>query len=393
MANTLLTPTAVTREAMRVLHNKLVFARRVNRQYDDQFAQSGAKIGSSLKIRLPNQYTVRTGKTIDVQDTAEDSVTLTVGTQKGVDMSFSSNELTLSIDDFSSRILEPAMARLAAEIDKDGLAEYANVYNLVGTAGQVPNTALVALQAQQKLDEYLAPDDGNRAMVINPAANANMVDALKALFQSAPALSDQYETGRLGKDVLGFDWYRSALVNTHTNSAGVTSGITVNGANQTGSSVTINTSTTAYATGTVVTFAGCYAVNPETKQTYSHLQQFVVGSGSTATSLNISPSIVTTGATQNVSASPTDTGAVTVVGSASTGYAQNLAFHKDAFVLASADLVMPKGVDFAAREVYDGISMRIIRDYDVNNDNFPCRIDVLYGWKTVRPQLACRVTA
>ena len=167
---------------------------------------------------------------------------------------------------------------------------------------------------------------------------------------------------------------------------------TVNGANQTGAAITVNTTTTAYATGSVVTFAGCFAVNPETKQTYSHLQQFTVLTGSTATSLNISPSIVITGATQNVSASPTNGGNCVLVGSASTGYSQNLAFHRDAFVLATADLIMPKGVDFSARETYDGISLRIIRDYDINNDNLPCRIDVLYGWKTVRPELACRIT-
>lgn len=394
MSNTILTPTAVTREVQRVLHQKMVFGKRVNRQYDDSFAQSGAKIGDSIKIRLPNQYTVRTGKTIDVQDTTESSVTLQVATQKGVDMNFSSKELTLDLDDFSKRIIEPAVARLAAEIDKDGLALYADIYNLVGTAGTTPATALVALQAGQKLDEFLAPDDGNRFIVCNPATNAAMVDGLKGLFHSSGKIGDQYEQGEMGRGVLGFDWYKSSLVNTHTNSAG-TASVTVNDAAIASgdTAVTVNTTTTAYAAGSVVTFGGCYAVHPETKVAYPFLKQFVVVSA-TATELTVSPAIITSGATQNCSAVPTNGGTVTLVGSASTGYAQNLAFHRDAFALATVDLEdVSKYGAWGGREVMDGISIRVARQYDINNDNIPCRLDVLYGWKTVRADLACRITA
>ena len=393
MSNTILTPTAVTREVQRVLHQQAVLSKRVNRQYDDSYANSGAKIGDSLKVRLPNQYTVRSGKTIDVQDTTESSVTITMGTQKGVDMNFSSKELTLDLDDFSKRIIVPAVSRLVSEIDKDGFALYADIYNLVGTAGTTPATALVALQAGQKLDEYLAPDDGNRTMAVNAAANAAMVDGLKGLFHSGDKVESQYEKGEMGRGVLGFDWYKSTLVNTHTNSAG-TASVTVNDASISSgdTTVTVNTTTTAYSAGSVVTFAGCYAVHPETKVAYPHLQQFVIVSA-TATELTVSPAIITSGATQNVSAVPTNGGAVTLVGAASGSYAQNLAFHRDAFALVTADLEdVSKYGAWGGREVMDGISIRVARQYDINNDNIPCRLDVLYGWKTIRPQLACRVT-
>lgn len=393
MSNTILTPTAVTREVQRVLHQQAVLSKRVNRQYDDSYANSGAKIGDSLKVRLPNQYTVRSGKTIDVQDTTESSVTITMGTQKGVDMNFSSKELTLDLDDFSKRIIVPAVSRLVSEIDKDGFALYADIYNLVGTAGTTPATALVALQAGQKLDEYLAPDDGSRTMAVNAAANAAMVDGLKGLFHAGDKLEDQYEKGEMGRGVLGFDWYKSTLVNTHTNSAG-TASVTVNDAAIASgdTAVTVNTTTTAYSAGSVVTFAGCYAVHPETKVAYPHLQQFVIVSA-TATELTVSPAIITSGATQNVSAVPTNGGAVTLVGAASGSYAQNLAFHRDAFALVTADLEdVSKYGAWGGREVMDGISIRVARQYDINNDNIPCRLDVLYGWKTLRAQLACRVT-
>ncbi len=397
MANTILTPTAVVREALRLLHNNLAFAKGVNRQYDDKFAQSGAKVGDSIQIRLPNRFTVRNGPTLSAQDVQEESVTLQVATQKGVDIQFSSAELTLSLDDFSKRILQPAMARLASEIDYDGLGLYQDVYNLVGTPGTTPNSALVYLQAGQKLDEFATPRDDNRSVVINPAAMAATVDALKGLFHDTKEVSKQYRRGLMGRS-LGFEFAMDQNVRLHT--VGAHGGTPlVNGANQTGSSLATDgwtASTTVLKKGDVFTIAGVYAVNPETGQSTGSLQQFVVTADVTsdavgAATIPISPSIVTSGAKKTVTNSPADNAAITVVGSASTNYPQNLAYHRDAFVLATVDLVMPKGVDFAAREVYDGISMRIVRQYDINNDNFPCRIDVLYGWKCVRPEMACRI--
>ena len=390
MSNTILTPTAVTREAMRILHQNLVFAKNVNRQYDDSFAQSGGKIGDSLKIRLPNEYTVRTGKTIQAQDTSETSVTLQVATQKGVDVNFSSKELTLDLDDFSERILKPAMSRLAAEIDSDGLLEVANVYNLVGTAGTTPATALVALQAGQKLDEYLAPRDGNRKIIVNPAANAAMIDGLKGLFHSGDKLEDQYERGLMGKDVLGFDWYTSSHVDSITTGSDHTT-VTVNDGSIASGDTTMTTAGGNVTVGTVFTIAAVYAVHPETKQAYSHLKQFTI----TAVNGNdwtFSPAWISTGARQNVDALPVTAAAITLVGTASTSYPYNLAYHRDAFVLATADLEdVSKYGAWGSRQSFDGVSMRIARQYDINNDSVPCRIDVLYGWKTVRPELACRI--
>ena len=400
MSNTILTPTAVTRKALEILQNNLVFTKLINRSYDSSFANEGGKIGTALKIRLPNQYTVRTGAALDVQNTTEESVTLTVATQKGVDVNFSSSELTMSIDDFSERILAPGMAELAANIDFAGMGLYSDIYNQVGTAGQVPNTALVYLQAGQKLDECAAPADMRR-VIINPAANANTVSALTSLFNPSQKISGQYEKGLMGKGALGFDFYMSQSVNVHTAGSRTNTTPIVNGTVTSGSSIVVSGAgaSVTYTVGDVFTVADCFAVNPRTKQSTGALQQFVVtaantSSGGGAVTLAVSPEIVTSGARQNVTSSGVLNGkALVFVGTASTGYAQNMAFHKDAFALATADLIVPKGVDFAYRAVNDGMSLRVVRQYDINNDLFPCRMDILHGFKTLRASQACRITA
>lgn len=394
MANTPLTPTAVTRKAMQILHGKLFLAKQVSRQYDGSFAQSGAKIGSTLKVRKPNKYTVRTGKDLNAQDTAETSETITVATQVGVDTVFSTAELTLEIQDFASRILEPAMAVVAANIENAIAAQYVNVPNLVGTAGTTPASMLTVLQAGARLDDNLVPRDGKRNVALSPLAMASMVDAYKGLFQKSSAVADQYESGLIEDPATGFKWGACPVINSHTMSAGTVTSITVNDSSISNgdTDVTITTTTTAIATGTIVTFAGCYAVNDETKSAYPHLKQFVVTSA-TATVLTIDPPIYTTGANQNVSAVPTNGGVVTFSGSASTAYPQHLAFHRDWLALVTADLEdVSKFGAWGAREVYDGISMRIARQYQIGSDNVPCRIDVLYGVKQLRGELAVRIT-
>ena len=402
MANSILTPTAVTREALRILHQKLNFIGNINRSYDDSFAQSGAKIGDSLKIRLPNQYTVRTGRAISVQDTAEESVTLQVATQKGVDMAFTSADLTMSMDDFTDRVLEPAMSVLSANIEHDALSMYKDVYQEVSDVGDTLAIADV-LNASKRLTNALAPMS-KRTLLLTPKSNVDLVSANTSLFNDQTKIAQQYRKGLIGNDFFGFDKVmQNTLLYTHTTGteAGADTGANVNGASQTGASVTVNgTVSGTFKKGDIVSFAGCYDVHPETKATLSNLKQFVVTAdvSTSYSSIPISPSIVTSGAKQNVSASPTDTGEVwkvesddsTGIGSAAD-YEVNLAFHKDAFAFATADLIMPKGVDFAAREVLDGISMRVVRQYDINNDNLPCRLDVLYGYKTIRPELACRI--
>ena len=390
MANTPLTATAVTRKIQQILHGKLVLAKKVNRQYDNQYQTTGAKDGADIKIRLPNKYTLRTGKVLAAQDTAETSVTLTRATQIGVDMTFSSAELTMEIDDFATRIIEPAAAIVATAIENAIAGQYINVPNLVGTAGTTPASMLTILQAGARMDDNLVPRDGNRCVALSPLAMATMVDSYKGLFQKSGNISNQYESGMIEDMATGFKWGMCPVINPQVNSAGVVTGQTTT--SNTATTVTISTTTTALSAGTIVTFAGCYAVNDETKVAYAHLRQFVVTSA-TATVLTVSPSIVTSGATQNCSAVPTGSGAVVIVGAASGSYPQHLAFHRDWLALATVDLDdVSKYGAWGARETYDGISIRLARQYDINADNIPCRLDVLYGVKQLRGDLAVRIT-
>jgi len=395
MANTLLTPTAVTRKALMILHQKLTFISSINRQYDDSFAKSGAKIGDSLKIRLPNEYVVRSGATLSAQDTAETSTTLQVATQKGVDLNFTSTDLTLSMDDFASRILEPAMSVLAANIEADALTMRKDVYNIVDNDAAAL-TFKNMMQARQVLNDNLAPPDNNRSIILSTGHEVTLVDALKGLFNDSANISKQYREGMMGRTA-GFDFMASTQMTDHqTGTAAKTTGYLINGATQTGATLTVDGGTTTLLVGDVITLAGVYRVHPETKVSTGVLQQFVItaNSGTSATSLAISPEIVTTGARKNVTGSPADNAAIVKVGAgANEMLSGSLAFHKNAFTFATADLVMPTGVDFSAREVYDGISMRVVRQYDINSDKFPTRLDVLYGFKTIRPQLACRIHA
>ncbi len=400
MANTILTPTAVTREALRVLHQKLNFIGRINRQYDDSYAKTGAKIGDTLKIRLPNEYVVRSGATLDVQDTVEASVSLQVATQKGVDLNFSSVELTMDLDDFSERIIAPAMSVLAANIESDAMSMYKDIPNAVFDLDTTATVALI-LAGSRKLTEQLAMP-GKRCLNLNPTDNANLVDALKGLFNDPAKLSKNFREGKVTDQFLGFeDVFENTMWPIHT--TGIDDGTgdyKLDGANQSGAAITVDTgSTGTFLKGDIVTFAGSNAVHQETKVDLGYLKQFAVtaDTATSATSLAITPTMVLTGAKQNVSAAPTDGGAVwkrehddsTAIGNVAD-HTVSMGFQKDAFAFATADLIMPKGVDFAAREVQDGISLRIVRAYDINNDKFPCRLDVLYGFKTIREQLAVR---
>ena len=389
MPNTLLTPTAVTRESLRILHQKLNFVGNVTRDYDDSFAKSGAKIGDTLKIRLPNQYTVRSGATLSAQDTVESSVSLQVGTQKGVDLNFTSVDLTLSLDDFSKRIIEPAMAVLAASIESDALSMYKDVNQSIWNGGAAA-TYNKALDTRIRLQNSLAPVS-DRTMLLDPLAMGDVVKDTKSLFNDQSAIAKQYREGAMGR-VAGYDWYENTLMPSHlrgdangsyvcNTSTGITSGT---------ATITLSAGSGTIKKGDVFTIAGVNEVHPETKVDTGRLQQFVATADGT-TSVAVYPTPVTSGAKQNIVINSAGAGkAVVVAGTASTAVQTGLAFQKGAFAFATADLVMPEGVDWAAREVYDGISMRIVRAYDINNDKFPCRLDVLYGYKTIRPELAVR---
>jgi hypothetical protein len=392
MSNTILTPTAVTREALRILHQKLNFIGTINRQYDDSFAKSGAKIGTALKIREPNQFQIRTGKTLDAQDISEESQTLTVATQKGVDVNFSSAELTMSLDDFGKRILDPAMAVLAANIEADAMSMQLDVYNAVHDDGN----AIVyndVLDGRVKMQNRLAPS-GDRTANLNSVDMADLVKDTKALFNNQNEIAKQYKEGYMGR-AAGFDFMENTLWPGFTRGAANGSYVcnTSTGITSGTATITVTAGSGAVGVGDIITVEGVYAVHPETKASTGQLQPFVItAAASGAAAWAVSPTPVTSGAKQNISiVSAGASKAVTVSGTASAVYGSSLLYHKDAFTFVTADLQMPGGVDFARREVQDGLSLRIVRDYDINNDNMPCRIDVLYGYKTLRPGHACRL--
>lgn len=395
MANAILTPTMVTRKALMILHQKLNFVGSINRQYDDQYAKKGAKIGSTLQIRVPNEFTVRTGRTLAPQDVNEQSVSLTMATQKGVDVNFTSAELTLSLDDFAERILEPAMAVLAANIEADALNMALDVYNTVNNVGNAA-TLRTLLTGRKLLTDSLTPTS-NRALILNTQDNLDLVDGLKGLFQDSSTIADQYREGLVGLTAgFGKIYENTLLPSQQTGTALSATTYTVNGAVTANgsSSVVVASGSTTFKKGDVITFAGTNRVHPETKADTGVLQQFVVTAdyAGGAGTLSISPAIYTSTGRQNVVSTGMANGAaITKVGGASAVYKPSLAFHRDAFAFVTADLEMPEGVDFSAREVYDGLSMRVVRQYDITNDAFPCRIDVLYGYKAIRAQLAARL--
>lgn len=395
MPNTLLTPTAVTRKAAMILHQKLNFIGRVNRQYDDSYAKEGAKIGSTLKIRMPNEYTVRTGLAMSTQDVGENSVDLTMSTVKGVDLSFTSLELALSIDDFAERILDPAMTTLAANIEADALNMYQDVYNLYdGDAAAFSFTSVT--NGREILTNNLAPLS-QRTLTMNPAHATKFMIDTKGLFHDSENIAKQYRDGIIGT-TSGFECYENTLLVPHaTGTALKATTYTVNGAVTTNgaATVTVATGATTFKKGDVFTVANCFRVHPETKVSTGVLQQFVVTAdyAGGAGNLAFAPAIYTSGGRQNVTAGGMpNTSAITKVGAgASETLTQSLAFHKNAFAFVTADLPLPDGTDWARREVVDGISISLVRDFSISDRSFPCRIDVLYGYKAIRPQLAARI--
>jgi hypothetical protein len=400
MANSLLTIDMITRKSLEILENNLVISRNVNKEYDDSFAVEGAKIGSVLRIRLPDRALVTDGAALQVQDDNEQFTTLTVSSQKHIGINFTSAELTMQLDDFAERVLKPRISQLASSVDADVANAYKSIFNTVGTPGTTPATALVLLQAQQKLNESAAPMSPRYATV-NPAANAGLVNGLSGFFNPTSTISRQFKTGMMGEGVLGFDEMNmsQSIVNHTTGSRAGTILVNETVATQGQATITLDglTSTTTVTVGDVFTMAGVYAVNPQTRLSTGSLQQFVVTAAQTASggdmaNMAISPPMYTaTNALATIDAFPANNAAVTFVGTASTVYPQNLVYHKNAITLATADLLLPQGVDMASRQVHNGISMRIVRQYDINNDRMPCRVDVLYGFNTIRPPMACRI--
>ncbi|KCB26157.1 P22 phage major capsid protein family protein [Bordetella hinzii] len=395
MANSLLTIDMITNEAVRLFTQTNAFMRTVNRQYDDQFARDGAKIGNTLRIRLPNDYMVSTGPAITPQGTNEQNTALTVATQKNVPVSFGTAEKTMSLDDFSERILAPAVNRLAASVAADLMNvanESANLVYRTSSGNMVSPDPTTWLDAGAKLDFNLSPRM-DRAIILDPRTQARTIGSMAGLFNPQQKISGQYETGLITKDTLGFDWMYDQTTKVHTVGS-FTSG-TVNGAGQTGNTLVVNAITGTLNKGDIITIAGVNAINRLTGEDQGELRQFVVTANvaSGATSIPIYPSIVAAPAAFNtVTAAPANNAAISLVATAGSRYRQNLAFYPEAFTLATADLQMPTaGVVQAARAQFDGISLRMIESYDIMSDQLITRLDILYGFKAIRPEWACVV--
>jgi hypothetical protein len=395
MANTIITSTEVLREAQRLLHQKLTFVGSIDRQYDDRFKIGGSPNGGSILIKKPNKYVVRSGVTLSVQDTAEESQTLQTSTRKGVDLHFTTNDLSMHINDFSKNYLRPAMSVLAANIEADALNMVKDVYNAVDNDGATLTFAKL-MAARGVLQNNLAPM-GDRTALLNTDDNVAVVGELKGLFNEQKEIAKQNREGTIGM-LAGFDFSESSLLSSQlTGTAAKTTTYLVQGAQTTNgdSTLTVDTGTTTFKAGDVITVAGCYRVHPESKATTGVLQNFVVTAdyAGGAGAIDVSPAIYTSGGKQNVVAAGwADNAAIVKVGAgASEYYYPSVVYHKEAFAFATQPLVMPDGVDFARQEVFDGISMRLIRQYTISDDEFPCRIDVQYGYKTLYPELACRI--
>jgi hypothetical protein len=423
MANSLLTINMITREAVRLWKNSNAFIQHVDSQYDDNYAKTGAKIGTSLRIRLPNDFTVRTGPAAQVQDTAEQNTTLVLATQKGVDVSFNSVDRTMSLDDFSRRVLAPMVNNLAGAVAADvmsgvdtGGTNGAGICNYVENGAAGVNQAFTSLTSSPVAQTWLtagaflkqnsAPMD-NWKYILDPVTEARTVSSLAGLFNPAPKISEQYKTGKMASDTLGGDWYMDQTVLQHT--GGSYNGLTtVNGAGQTGLAITTNANGSGtLVVGDIVSFgtgasaADVHQVNRITKQSSGQLKQFVVTTaftGGTSTTLSIYPALIpfATGNIQQqyqtVDNSPINGGQINIVNPASTTYRKNFLFAPEAVTMATADLILPtKGVEESAREQFDGVAMRMLTAYVPGTDQLITRLDVLYGFLWIRPEWSCIV--
>lgn len=399
MANRLLTIDMITREILRIFENNSIVTRNCNRQYDDQFADEGAKIGDTVRIRLPDRVLVSEGAVFQGRGINEQNTTLTLSTQLHTDFSLTSAEMTMSLQDYSDTVLVPRISQLAATVDStvcNGVAK--QIGQSVGTPGTTPSTVQVLLAGQQKLNEQSVPL-ANRFAVVNPAANAALVGGFTNLFNPSGAISEQYKTGNMANNTLGYQEIGMSQsigqFTTGSRSAGATVTTTVAAQGQTTLAVTTNGATDTIKQGDVFTVAGVFAVNPQTRQTTGSLYQFVVGvdavAAGSAVTLTVPAMYTADQALATIDTFPQAGAAVTWLGGVSTAYPQNLIYYKDSIALATADLVMPKGVDMAGRANHNGLSMRVVRQYDAKQDQMIGRIDILFGFKVLRPEGCVRL--
>ena len=401
MANSLITCSIVAKESLAILENQLTFSSMVNRDFEAEFTGNmsrGYAPGATINIKKPPRYTYRTGRVATPQATTETTVPITLS-QGGCDLNFTSLERTLSLTKLEDK-LAAAMAPIANEIDRQGLAlAHFNTFNTLNPTGALPTTQIDAVNivtaANRRLDEMGAPRDKRRAFVMGPGLNAATVAGFSGLFNAQGTVSKQFGSG-LMVDSLGLAYGMDQNVDTHTNGTQNVAGTNVNGAGQTGASITVIGLGGTLTRGQIVTFPGCFAVNPQSRQSTGVLAQFVVTAdvAAAATSIPISPAIVTSGPFQNVTASPTTGSPFLVVGAASTAYQCNVAYHRDAFTLAMVPMWAPpggKGVIDVAQETYNGFTIKVTEFYDGTNDNSIMRLDVLFGWAATYPELSTKV--
>lgn len=409
MANTFITPSMIAKEALMQLENNLVLADFVHREYKKEFV----KVGDTVSIRKPVKFFTADGATRVDQDVEEGNTSITIDQRKHVSWKFSTQDLTLKIDQYSERYIKPACITLANTLDAAGYGLYKEVWNHVGTPGTVPNTYARVSPAAQRQTEMAVPED-TRSLFLNPEARYSIAGDQVGL-QNQSMVSTAYKEAQIGR-IAGYSVLGANNIKTHV--TGTTAGSTplIAGAEQettyalskTTNSQTVTTdgwanSTAVLKAGDVFTIAGVFAVNPVPaegatgKSVLPYLQDFVVrsdvtSSGAGLATLTISPAIIVSGPYQTVSAAPADNAAITVRGASGGLYPQNLALHKNAFALVSCPLEMPDGAAFKARESHNGLSIRVVKDYDINADEDIIRLDILYGWKAIYPDLACRLT-
>lgn len=411
MSNLLAFIGMVTKESLAILENNLTFTKFVDRQHDDSFGDKNAQIGTTLSIRKPPQYVARTTAAFSAQGTTENTTPLTLDKQYGVDLSFTSQEITTDINIFSKNVfLDAAIATIANKIDYDGMQQYKNIYNMVGTPGTTPSSIATVLAAGTKLDNQACPVDQQRFHVMNSAARSGYVGGAVNYFNPVASISEQYKRGTLGE----FGGFMSSMdqnVGTQVTgtyaaaASGVGTAVTLSGDITSGNSVATTgwTNGDTLNVGDIIHIANVYSVNPQNRQSTGQLQQFVItetptpaGGGGTIT-FTVSPSMTFSGQFQNVYAvaGKASSGAVvTVEATSATQTPQNLAFHKSAFTFATVPLALPEGPNTYAYRVKSkqlNMSLRAIMFYDGFSDRQNIRFDLLGGWATQRPELACRI--
>lgn len=409
MANTLATPTWTTKETAREFYNDLTFLANVNRTYDDQYVQAGAKVGNTVNARLPQRFQATDGQALQLQNIFDQTVPITLTNQKNVAFGYSSAQATTELDEIRSRYTKPGGEALANAAEVLAFnAVYRDIFNAVGTLGTTPSTTLVYLQAGTKLTDQAAPLRG-RVAVLDPLAMQTIANTSSTLFNPSAVIGENYKNGMFGRRQLGIDeWYQDPIRPTHTSGTFTASTPIMSGAGQTGSTISITgwaNGATTLKKGDILTIAGVNTVNPLAYSSVGRLQQFVItadtadAAGATAT-LPISPSIITSGQLQTVDATAANGAAVTVWSAnpaggtlATTQSPQSFVYHPDAFAFVMADLKKP-GAGAEATSVRSkslGFAIRMVEQYQIGTDQNPSRLDILIGAATLQARLACRV--